>query len=55
MAKIRVRIVQTVEVDTDDWSLEYGTENKARAVVADVKNYFENIISESSDLVELAE
>lgn len=41
MAKIRVKIDWTVEVDTDAWASEYGTDPSAKAVRQDVKAYFE--------------
>lgn len=41
--KIKVKIEYTVEVDVDFWAEEYGLEPSAKAVRADVKEYFTDI------------
>lgn len=46
MRTVRVRIVETVNVDIDAWSLTYGTEATAAEVREDVKRHAHSVLME---------
>lgn len=54
MPKLKVRIALTVEVDTEDWTSDYGVSGTA-AIRSDVKEYVRNVIAGSTEALEVVQ
>lgn len=49
MAKVKVAINMTIEVDAEGWNMDYGTGTGAAAIRSDVKSAIHSLIHEYND------